>query len=114
MILPAWLEGFPGSITVCDREGIILYMNERAQEVFAAEGGAALIGANLLDCHPEPARSKLVDLMKDQKTNAYTIEKKGNKKLIYQAPWYEEGQYAGFVELSMIIPLEMPHFIRQS
>lgn len=113
MTLPAWIEGFPGSITVCDREGIILYMNQRAQEVFAANGGAALIGANLLDCHPEPARSRLVELMKNRQSNTYTIEKKGNKKLIYQTPWYEGDRYAGYVELSLIIPFEMPHFIRQ-
>jgi transcriptional regulator with PAS, ATPase and Fis domain len=113
MNLPAWLEGFPGAITVCDHEGIILYMNERAQDAFKTEGGSALIGSNLLDCHPEPARSKLSDLLKNQQTNAYTIEKKGKKKMIYQSPWYQDGIYAGFVELSLIIPFEMPHFIRQ-
>lgn len=113
MTLPAWIEGFPGSITVCDRAGIILYMNERALESFAADGGAALIGTNLLDCHPAPARGKLIEMMENQQSNVYTIEKKGAKKLIYQVPWYEDGQYAGFVELSLIIPFEMPHFIRQ-
>ena len=40
------------------------------------------------------------------------IEKNGVKKIIYQSPWYKEGEYAGFVELSLEIPLEMPHFIR--
>ena len=43
---------------------------------------------------------------------AVIIEKKGKKKLIYQIPWYEEGEYMGFVELSMIIPFEMEHKIR--
>lgn len=113
MTYPAWIEGFPGAITVCDRDGVILFMNAQAQSVFAAEGGAALIGSNLLDCHPEAARKKLVEMMKNQQANVYTIEKKGRKKLIYQTPWYEEGQYAGFVELSLVIPSEMPHFIRQ-
>jgi hypothetical protein len=35
------------------------------------------------------------------------------KKLIYQTPWYAGGEYAGFVEISLEIPFEMPHFIRQ-
>jgi hypothetical protein len=52
-------------------------------------------------------------LLETGETNAYTIEKKGVKKLIYQAPWYEDGQYGGFVELSLEIPAQMPHFIRK-
>ena len=43
---------------------------------------------------------------------AKTFEKNGIKKLIYQSPWYRDGQYAGFVELSLEIPFDMPHFIR--
>jgi len=43
----------------------------------------------------------------------YTIEKKGIKKLIYQAPWYENGEFSGVVELSIPIPFEMPHYIRK-
>lgn len=44
--------------------------------------------------------------------NVYTIEKDGVKKLIYQAPWYRDGAYAGFVELSLVVPAAMPHFVR--
>jgi hypothetical protein len=32
--------------------------------------------------------------------------------LIYQVPWFQNGTYSGFVELSIPIPFEMPHFIR--
>ena len=88
----AWVREFPGAITVCDREGVILEMNEKAVAVFAADGGAALLGRNVLDCHPEPARSRLVALLESGQTNAYTIEKNGVKKLIYQAPWYRDGE----------------------
>jgi hypothetical protein len=42
-----------------------------------------------------------------------TIEKAGKKKLIYQTPWHTEGEYRGFVELSLELPAEMPHFVRQ-
>jgi len=44
----------------------------------------------------------------------YTIQKSGVKKLIYQAPWFQEGKYAGFVELSLPIPETMPHFDRDA
>ncbi len=112
MVDHEWVREFPGAVTVCDSKGIILEMNERSVKSFADEGGAALIGTNVLDCHPEPARRRLDGLLASGKANAYTIQKNGVKKLIYQAPWYHGGKYAGFVELSLEIPSEMPHFVR--
>lgn len=106
-----WVKEYPGAVTVCDPSGIILYMNDKAQAVFGATGGS-LIGRNVLACHPEPAKSKLAGMLASGKTNSYTIEKKGVKKLIHQAPWYRDGQYAGFVELSFEIPAEMQHYVR--
>ena len=107
-----WIEEFPGSITVCDREGIVLEMNAKSAETFKKEGGKDLIGSNLLDCHPEAARAKLEKMMETRQANVYTIEKKGVKKLVYQTPWYQDGQYKGFVELIVEIPFQMPHFVR--
>jgi len=107
-----WDKEFPGAVTVCDTEGRILEMNQRSREVFAADGGDRLIGTNVLDCHPEPSRSKLRGMMADKRTNVYTIQKNGRKKLIFQAPWYRDGSYAGFVELSLEIPRDLPHFNR--
>ncbi|MBU0508898.1 diguanylate cyclase [bacterium] len=107
-----WSRECAVAITVCDAEGIIIEMNDRAAEVFAKDGGTKLIGTNVLDCHPEPSRSLLVELMANQRTHAYTIEKNGVKKLIYQTPWFENGQFGGLVEFSMEIPYEMPHFVR--
>jgi transcriptional regulator with PAS, ATPase and Fis domain len=108
----SWVQEFPGSITVCDPSGIILEMNDRAVKTFQDQGGRKLIGTNLLDCHPEPARMKTERLLETRRTNVYTIEKGGVKKLIYQAPWSRDGEYAGFVELGLEIPAEMPHFVR--
>ena len=112
MTIPAWVQSFPGTVTVCDPSGIILAMNEKSVEHFSAEGGIKLIGTNLLDCHPEPARSKVKKMLDTQQTNIYSIEKNGVKKLVYQTAWFEEGQYAGFIELVLEIPFVMPHFIR--
>jgi transcriptional regulator with PAS, ATPase and Fis domain len=108
----AWVKEFPAAVTVCDTEGRIVEMNRRSAEGFAAEGGAGLIGTNVLDCHPEPSRSKLRKMLDERRANVYTIQKKGKKKLIYQAPWFNDGAYAGFVELSFEIPWDMPHFNR--
>ncbi|MGD8982644.1 MAG: PAS domain-containing protein [Desulfobacteraceae bacterium] len=108
----SWVQAFSGSITVCDPDGIILEMNDKAMETFKDQGGTKLIGTNLFDCHPEHARSKLKGLMETQKANVYTVEKNGNTKFIYQTPWYRGEKYCGFVELSLEIPAQMPHFVR--
>jgi len=108
----AWIKSFPAAITVCDSNGIILEMNDKAVESFQKDGGEKLIGTSLLHCHPEPARSQVEEMLRTQRHNSYTIEKNGVKKLIYQSPWYENGRYAGFVELSLPIPFVLPHFIR--
>ena len=107
-----WAQEFPGSVTVSDIHGTLLEMNDLAAEVFAEDGGMDLIGSNVFDCHPEPARSKLVELYKTHRINVYTIEKHGKKKLIYQAPWFSEGTFAGYVELALDIPVDLAHFIR--
>jgi transcriptional regulator with PAS, ATPase and Fis domain len=108
----AWVQEFTGAVTVCDTKGTIIEMNAKAAKTFEKDGGEKLLGTNVLDCHPEPAKSKLRHIMDNQKANVYTIEKAGVKKLIYQAPWFRGGKYAGVVELSVEIPFEMPHFVR--
>jgi transcriptional regulator with PAS, ATPase and Fis domain len=108
----SWVKEFSGAVTLCDPDGIILEMNDKAALTFKEDGGRTLIGKNVFDCHPEPARSELAGLMKAHQRNVYTVEKNGVRKLIYQSPWYLNGEYAGFIELSLEIPFEMPHFMR--
>ena len=100
------------AVTICDKEGKILEMNDKSRKTFLKPGQEDLIGKNVLDCHPEPAHSLLADMLQNPRTNVYTIEKKGVKKLIYQTPWYVEGEFMGFMELSMEIPFEMKHRVR--
>lgn len=108
-----WMNGVDFSITVCDAEGRITEMNTRAGITFAKSGGTALVGSSLLDCHPEPSKTKLRGLLNTPRLNAYTIEKNGVKKLIYQAPVTAGGKPAGIVELSLELPADMPHFVRK-
>lgn len=107
-----WTDGFLGAITVCDREGIVVYMNERSKAVFAKSGGGDLVGKSLIDCHPEPSRSLLMKMLAEPTPNSYTIEKNGIRKMIHQTPWMENGEFKGVVEMSFEIPMEMPHHIR--
>lgn len=103
-----WARELPAAVTVCDRQGIILEMNNKAKGTFSGD----LVGRNVLDCHPEPARGKLAELLATGESNVYTIEKSGRKKLIYQSPWYKDGEFAGLVELSFELPESLPHFRR--
>jgi transcriptional regulator with PAS, ATPase and Fis domain len=108
-----WIETLDGAVIASDKEGSIIYLNEKATSNFEKHGGKKLIGTNLTDCHNEESKKKISEMMESHEKNIYTIEKKGIKKLIYQAPWYKEGVFAGLVELSLEIPFDMPHFIRE-
>lgn len=114
MEIGTWIKEFPAAVVVCDNEGKIMAMNDRACNNYAGEGGIELVGKSIFDCHPEQAAKKLRVLFMTRMNNCYTVEKNGAKKLVYQAPWYEEGEFGGFVELAIDIPSELPHFIRKS
>lgn len=107
-----WTKSFPGAITVTDADGTIVAMNDFSIEQFANDGGADLLGEDILDCHPEPSKSMLADMMKTETGQIYTIEKKGKKKIVVQQPWYEDGVFSGFVEMSFELPEAMPHHNR--
>jgi len=108
-----WVEEYPASITVCDKTGIILELNKSAAKSLQAEGGRKLIGSNLIDCHPEPARSKLKHMMKNRQTNVYTVTKHRTRKIVLQTPWYKRNRYSGFVEISLPITGKIPNIVRK-
>ena len=110
--LPDMAKELPFAITVCDTEGIIIYMNDRSISTFQKYGGEAIIGTSLFLYHPEPASVILRRLLDTAGKNVYTIEKNGIKKMIYQSPWFKEGVFAGLIELSLEIPFEMANFVR--
>ncbi len=107
-----WASGLEVAITVTDAEGVILEMNPASIATFGASGGAALVGTQLRACHPASAVLKLDRLYQGQQANHYTIRKAGRRKIIHQLPWYQEGRFAGLVELSIPIPDELPEFLR--
>ena len=106
----SWAEELNCAVTVCDSDGIILYMNKKSRETFSSHGN--LIGKNLFECHSEPSQAKIRHMLATGASNSYTISKGGLRKMIYQSPWRHNGIIAGMVEISMVIPEELPHYIR--
>jgi transcriptional regulator with PAS, ATPase and Fis domain len=108
-----WFNGITIAITVSDADGKIIEMNDASAKVFEKYGGRELIGQKLNNCHNPNSIEIMGRLLSDGATNVYTIEKKGQKKMIFQAPWHQGGKIAGLIEFSFVIPAEMPHFIRE-
>ena len=98
------------AVTVCDMQGTVIYANEKAKQTFEKYGD--LTGKNLKDCHLPKSWEKIVQMLQTNTSNVYTIEKNGQKKLIYQTPWLENGETKGLIEFSFVIPADMPHFKR--
>jgi len=111
-MLDNYFNEIPVAITVSDIEGNIVYMNEKSATVFEKYGGKALLNSSLYNCHNSISQESIKQMMKGNKTNAYTIEKNGVKKMIFQTPWCENNKVCGMVEFSFEIPFEMSHFIR--
>ncbi|MFA7115609.1 MAG: PAS sensor protein [Bacteroidales bacterium] len=107
-----WVKELNYAVTVCSVEGKILYMNDKSAKTFEKRGGYDLIGKNLIDCHKKSSWDHILRMLKNKESNSYTITKEGQKKLIYQTPWYHNGEIGGLVELSIVLPEEMPHFVR--
>ena len=106
-----WAEQLHCAVTVCDTEGKVIYMNEKSRETFNKDG-KLMIGQNLFPCHKERSQQMIRNMMETDTINAYTITKNGQRKMIYQTPWKVDGKVAGMVEISMVIPDEMPHYQR--
>ncbi|NMB61437.1 MAG: PAS domain-containing protein [Chloroflexi bacterium] len=107
-----WREEFPAAITVTDKDDIIIEMNQKAADLFSKDGGKALIGKDLLDCHSHLSQEKIKKIQAGKNPNIYTIQKNDIKKMVFQAPYFENGRYAGLVEISFELPAEVPHFNR--
>ena len=49
IMIPDWAKEMNCAVTVSDKEGIIIYMNDKAKDTFAKHGD--LIGKSLIPCH---------------------------------------------------------------
>ena len=107
-----WIEKLDGNVIVSDAQGKIIYMNEKATSNYVKDGGPGLVGSDLMECHNEASRRKIREIMTSGDNNVYTIEKRDRKKIIFQSPWFNDGEFRGIIELSFEIPFEMPHHVR--
>ena len=106
-----WAEDMNCAVTVCDKSGIIIFMNQKSRDTFC-KNGESMVGRSMITCPNEHSQAKIREMLEQGTSNCYTIEKNGVKKMIYQTPWRENGVVMGLVEISMVIPEEMPHYIR--
>jgi len=107
-----YFSEIPVAITVTDLNGDIVYMNNKSEKVFENYGGKELIGKNIFNYHNSNSQNQITEMLKNNTTNVYTIEKNGIKKIIFQSPWTVNNTVKGMVELSYEIPFEMKHFKR--
>lgn len=106
----SWAENLTCAVTVCDADGIILFMNERSRQTFARHGD--IIGHNLFDYHKPESASKIRHMLATGEDNSYFVIKEGVRKLIHQTPWKLNGKIAGMVEFSTILPEDIKTIVR--
>lgn len=106
-----WANDMNCAVTVCDADGVVVFMNEKSKATFN-KNGETMMGKNLYPCHSGQSQEKIREMLAKGTSNAYTIEKNGQKKMIYQTPWRVDGIIKGLVEISMVIPQDMPHYVR--
>jgi transcriptional regulator with PAS, ATPase and Fis domain len=107
-----WFEQLPCSVIVCDRKYNVLYMNDKAAEDHADDGGRALVGTDLMNCHPPEAQAKLKEVLRSGRPNVYTTEERRKKKFVYQCQWKKGGRVGGVVQLVIELPRDVPHHAR--
>jgi hypothetical protein len=107
-----WIATYPAEIMVCDQDGTILEMSDVSIKIYEQEGGAGMIGRNVFDHHVEPAKSQIMNVVKQKRHAIYTTEKGGLKKLVSIAPWYKKGEYAGFALIVLDLPEEIPNIVK--
>ena len=118
-----WAAKCNFAVTVCDYNAVVIYMNEKSKATFAKYGN--IVGKSLKECHSPKSWEMINKLLAEGGTNAYTITKEGINKLIYQTAWFTDDPskgilladgriVGGLVELSIVLPVEMPHFNRDA
>lgn len=109
-----WADGLNEvAITVTDENGIFIDMNTHSKRVNLKDITKTIVGKDIKNCHNEKSNQIIQQIIDSKTPNVYTITKNGQKKLIYQTPWFNEnGSFGGLVEFSLVIPEKMPHYNR--
>ena len=104
MLFKSVLEADREAVVLCDLEHRIVYMNPAAKTLYGKWGGAALTGKNLLDCHNEHSREKILRVVdwfraSPEHNLVYTFyNPKENKDVYMVALRNDEGALIGYYE----------------
>lgn len=102
--LKSVLEQDRASVVLCDLNHTVLYMNPAAGERYAKDGGMALVGRSLLDCHSPKANEMIVRVVEwfgaDRSHNLiYTFRNDKENKDVYMVALRDgDGALIGYYE----------------
>lgn len=90
------LEQDRSAVVLCDLEHTIIYMNPAAGERYAKQGGMALVGRSLLDCHPPQANEmieKVAAWFRESREHnlIYTFRNEKENKDVYMVALRDDG-----------------------
>jgi transcriptional regulator with PAS, ATPase and Fis domain len=108
----SWAEEMDVRVTVCDLKGIIVYLNRASALGMHKYGGTELIGKSLFNCHNPKSCEIIEEMLEHPTVNIYIVEKAGERRLIRQFPWEEDGEHRGIIEFSFPVPFDIPVKVR--
>lgn len=92
------------AVVICDLSHKILYMNPAAVKRYAKNGGAALVGRSLLDCHNARSREMIERVVawfgeRRENNRVFTTHNERENKDVYMVALREEdGTLIGYYE----------------
>lgn len=92
------------AVVICNPEHEIIYMNPAAKARYAKQGGAALIGSSLLDCHTVQSRNRIQKVLawfqeSPNHNRVYTFHNEKENKDVYMIALRDEaGTLIGYYE----------------
>ena len=93
------------AVVVWDKEGKVLYQNDKS---ISKDGNVC--GNNLIGCHKPESWKMIQKMLNEDCSNIYQVIRTTGSKLVFQTPWYEEdGSIGGLVE----IVTELPENLRE-
>jgi PAS domain S-box-containing protein len=108
MQVNSYFDELQNPITVCDTNGIIVYMNKASEKMLEKYKSKNLIGKSLYDCHNPQSNKIIRRLIASGESNSYYTLKNGIKKFVHQTPWYVEGKISGLMEIITVLPEDVP------
>lgn len=108
----SWAEEMDIRVTVSDLKGTIVYLNKAAALSMHKYGGYDLLGKSLFDCHNLKSCQIISEMQEHPFVNIYFVEKAGERRLIRQFPWNEDGIHQGIIEMSFPVPFDIEVKVR--